>query len=113
MLFWKIEMNVNRSNRNGRKMQDGVTDEIVSVLVEFEQEREVWPFNELFEIVFVRLKEKNTASGGEEMLKLRVYEKLQILGSLGAVKKQGRDYTMLPKIKDFLPRQLLFDDDDD
>jgi len=34
-------------------------------------------FKPLFEIVLLNLRERNAASGGEEMLRLRVYERLQ------------------------------------
>ena len=39
----------------------------------------------LFDIIFLNLRERNAASGGEEMLRLRAYEKLQSLVSQGAV----------------------------
>ena len=42
-------------------------------------------FKPLFEIILLKLRERNAASGGEEMLRLRVYEKLQGLVSQGAV----------------------------
>ena len=44
-------------------------------------------FKALFDIIFAKLRERNAASGGEEMLRLRCYEKLQSLVSQGAVKK--------------------------
>jgi len=39
---------------------------------------------------------RNAASGGEEMLRLRAYEKLQNLVARGAVKKNGKKYKGLP-----------------
>ena len=42
-------------------------------------------FKGLFDIIFSSLRERNAASGGEEMLRLRAYEKLQGLVNQGAV----------------------------
>ena len=39
--------------------------------------RASFEFKPLFDIVLLNLRERNAASGGEEMLRLRVYEKLQ------------------------------------
>jgi len=47
--------------------------------------RASFEFKPLFDIVLGNLRERNAASGGEEMLRLRVYEKLQGLVSQGAV----------------------------
>jgi hypothetical protein len=44
-------------------------------------------FKPLFEIVLVNLRERNAASGGEELLRLRAYEKLQGLVHQGAVNR--------------------------
>ena len=44
-------------------------------------------FTALFTLVHARLRVRNGASGGEEMLRLRVYEKLQGFVSKGMVKK--------------------------
>ena len=44
-------------------------------------------FKPLFEIILLNLRERNAASGGEELLRLRVYEKLQGLVYQGAVKR--------------------------
>jgi hypothetical protein len=44
-------------------------------------------FKPLFEIILVNLRGRNAASGGEEMLRLRAYEKLQGLVSQGAVNR--------------------------
>jgi hypothetical protein len=43
-------------------------------------------------VVYDRLKKRNAASGGEEMLRLRAYEKLQHLVSRNMVKKSGKKY---------------------
>ena len=49
-------------------------------------------FNDLFERVFANLKVRNAVSGGEEMLRLRAYEKLQNLVTRGLVEKLGKEY---------------------
>ena len=64
-----------------RRMPDNVTEELVAVL----SSRASFEFKPLFDIVLLNLRERNAASGGEEMLRLRVYEKLQSLVSRGAV----------------------------
>lgn len=49
--------------------------------------KDSFEFKPLFEIVFTNLRAQNSVSGGEEMLRLRTYEKLHSLVSQGAVKK--------------------------
>ena len=58
--------------------------------------RASYEFKELFDIVHENLRARNAASGGEEMLRLRAYEKLQNLVARGAVKKNGKKYKGLP-----------------
>jgi hypothetical protein len=41
---------------------------------------------------FEKLKIRNAVSGGEEMLRLRAYEKLQNLVTRGLVEKLGKEY---------------------
>ena len=53
-------------------------------------------FKPLFAIVHANLKARNAASGGEEMLRLRTYEKLQNLVHAGLVKKVGKAYRGVP-----------------
>jgi len=50
-------------------------------------------FKALFLIVHANLKLRNAAGGGEDMLRLRAYEKLQNLVLAGVVKKTGKKYT--------------------
>jgi hypothetical protein len=57
-----------------------------------------YEFKELFEVVHAKLKARNAASGGEEMLRLRAYEKLQNLVSRGMVKKDAKKYKGIPKV---------------
>ena len=64
-----------------RRMPDNVTEELVAVL----SSRASFEFKPLFDIILLNLRERNAASGGEEMLRLRVYEKLQNLVGQGAV----------------------------
>ena len=64
-------------------MPDHVTEELVTVL----SSRASFEFKPLFDIILLNLRERNAASGGEEMLRLRVYEKLQGLVGQGAVNR--------------------------
>jgi len=50
-------------------------------------------FKPLFEILLLNLRERNATSGGEEMLRLRSYEKLQSLVSQGAVGRKVNGIT--------------------
>lgn len=60
----------------------------------------MYEFNSLFEAVYENLKLRNAVSGGEEMLRLRAYEKLQNLVSRGMVEKNGKQYRGLDKLKE-------------
>lgn len=64
-------------------MPDTVTEELAAVL----SSRASFEFKPLFDIIMLNLRERNAASGGEEMLRLRVYEKLQGLVHRGAVNR--------------------------
>jgi hypothetical protein len=77
-----------KRTRFSRRLPDHVTDELVNVLVE----KKIFGFNDLFERVFANLKLRNAVSGGEEMLRLRAYEKLQNLVTRGMVEKIGKEY---------------------
>lgn len=74
-----------------RRIVDHVTDELVNVL----SSGETYEFKPLFSKVFEGLKLKNAVSGGEEMLRLRSYEKLIKLASCGLVEKNGKTYRAL------------------
>ena len=82
-----------RKTRFSRRVPDHVTDELVNVLTD----GKTYDFNELFGLVYENLKLKNAVSGGEEMLRLRSYEKLQNLVARGMVKKELKKYTGIPK----------------
>lgn len=86
-----------RKNRYSRRVPDYVTDEIVLVLG---GEDRFFPFNELFDRVYSRLKERSSISGGEEMLRLRTYEKLQNLVTRGMIEKSKKEYKALPKLNE-------------
>src|ERR1700747_1717054 len=81
-----------------RRMPDNVTEELVAVL----SSRASFEFKPLFEIIIGNLRERNAASGGEEMLRLRVYEKLQGLVTQGAVNRTVNGLTK--KYKGVAPR---------
>ena len=66
-----------------RRAPDNITEELVAVL----SSKTTYEFKPLFDVVLENLRERNAASGGQEMLRLRTYEKLQSLVSQGAVKK--------------------------
>ena len=88
-----------RKSAFSRRLPDLVTEELVAVLskkgVSFE-------FKQLFDIIHERLKKRNAASGGEEMLRLRAYEKLQHLVSRNMVKKTGKKYKGLVSLANAL-----------
>ncbi len=67
---------------------DHVAVELARVL----SEGEAFEFKPLFLIIHAKLKARNAAGGGEEMLRLRSYEKLQILVAGGIVTKMGKQY---------------------
>src|SRR6266851_3918500 len=73
-----------------RRAPDNISEELVAVL----SSKASFEFKPLFDVVLLNLRERNLASGGEEMLRLRVYEKLQGLVGRGAV---NRTVTGTPK----------------
>ena len=82
---------------------DLITEELVTVLsgsIAFE-------FKPLFDIIYDNLRARKKASGGEEMMRLRAYEKLQSLVSQGMVKKTitkaGKHYKGLPSLASLPP----------
>jgi hypothetical protein len=87
-------MSTPRRTRFSRRVPDHVTDELVVVL----SNKATFGFNQLFEVVYENLKARNAVSGGEEMLRLRAYEKLQNLVTRGLVEKNGKEYRGLENI---------------
>ena len=71
-----------------RRAVDHVTDELVTIL----SGGETIEFKPLFLMVYQGLKLRNAVSGGEEMLRLRCYEKLLSLAGRGFVLKSGKSY---------------------
>ncbi|YCM43909.1 hypothetical protein V2O64_21605 [Verrucomicrobiaceae bacterium 227] len=90
-------MATTKRTRFSRRLPDHVTDELVNVL---SSDKKLFGFNELFEDVYGRLKERNAVSGGEEMLRLRAYEKLQNLVTRGLAEKDGKEYRGLDRIQE-------------
>ena len=90
-------MATTKRTRFSRRLPDHVTDELVNVLG---SDPKLFGFNELFEDVYERLKERNAVSGGEEMLRLRAYEKLQNLVTRGLAEKDGKEYRGLERIQE-------------
>ena len=72
-----------------RRGPDRVAEELATVL----SKKASFEFKALFLIVHANLRSQNAANGGEEMLRLRTYEKLQNLVQAGFVKKTGKEYT--------------------
>lgn len=79
--------NTRRANFT-RRVVDHITDELVKVLAD----GQAYEFKALFTKVYEGLKLKNAVSGGEEMLRLRCYEKLQTLANRGLVEKELKNY---------------------
>ncbi len=71
-----------------RRGPDRVAEELATVL----SGKASFEFKALFTVVYENLRARNAASGGEEMLRLRAYEKLQNLVDAGVVKKTGKEY---------------------
>lgn len=63
-------------------------DELTEVL----RDNRWFEFNALFLVVYEKLRERKAAGGGQEMLRLRMYEKLQGLVQRGVVEKSGKTY---------------------
>jgi hypothetical protein len=84
-LFSQLVVSSSMSKKPGasfvRRAPDIITEELVKVL----SSKTSFEFKALFDIILSNLRARNAASGGEEMLRLRVYEKLQRLVDQGAV----------------------------
>lgn len=96
-------MATSKKNAFSRRLPDLVTEELVAVLMR----KESFEFKQLFEIVHANLRARNAASGGEEMLRLRAYEKLQSLVARGMVKKTLKQYKGLDSISKALPPPIV------
>src|SRR4249919_3030428 len=87
-------MLMQRKSAFSRRLPDLVTEELVAAL---SKKGSSFEFKQLFVVVHAGLRARNAASGGEEMLRLRAYEKLQNLVQQGQVKKTGKQYRGVPK----------------
>lgn len=67
---------------------DVLTEELVGVF----SGDSTYEFKPLFTLVYGNLQARHSAHGGEEMLRLRLYEKLQRLVQTGGVEKEGKNY---------------------
>lgn len=83
-----------RKSRSSRKAPDLVTNELIVIL----HQAGMLEFNDIFQRTVIVMKEKHMSLGGEEILRLRIYEKLQSLVSSGGLIKKGREYTAQPKL---------------
>jgi hypothetical protein len=95
-------MAISKKNAFSRRLPDLVTEELVAVL----SQKKSFEFKALFDLVHANLRARNAASGGEEMLRLRAYEKLQNLVSRGMVKKTLKEYRGQPNIMMALPQPM-------
>ena len=86
MCYIFVYMAIQKHNAFSRRLP---AEELVFVL----SQKTSYEFKQLFEVVHDNLRRRNAANGGEEMLRLRAYEKLQNLVFRGAVKKSGKFYT--------------------
>ena len=86
-------MPIHKKTAFARRLPDLVTEELAAVL----SPKSIYEFKDLFGIVHENLKARNAASGGEEMLRLRAYEKLQNLVARGMVKKELKKYKGIPE----------------
>jgi hypothetical protein len=88
---------------SSRRGPDLITEELVAALLGSAS----FEFKPLFDIVHDNLRARKKTSGGEEMLRLRAYEKLQSLVSQGMVKKTitkaGKHYKGLASLASFVP----------
>jgi hypothetical protein len=75
-----------------RRGPDRVAEELATAL----SGKTAYEFKALFTIVHANLRARNAASGGEEMLRLRAYEKLQNFVQAGMAKKVGKEYRGIP-----------------
>src|SRR5258708_29294480 len=75
-------------NNFSRRGPDTISEELATVL----RSRDWFEFKALFDIVHSNLRARNAVNGGEEMLRLRAYDKLQNLVSGGIVEKASKKY---------------------
>src|SRR5580765_4569839 len=75
-----------------RRTPDIMTEELCAIL----SQKASYEFKPLFDLIYANLHARNAASGGDEMLRLRAYEKLQNLVYDGVVTKRAKKYRGKP-----------------
>src|SRR6267143_1453577 len=75
-----------------RRTPDIMTEELCAIL----SQKVSYEFKPLYDLVYANLHARNAASGGDEMLRLRAYEKLQNLVHDGMVTKIAKKYRGRP-----------------
>ena len=76
-----------------RGLPDNVTEELVAAL----SNSKAYEFKSLFSVIHAALRARNVATGGEEMLRLRTYEKLQNLVERARSRKPEKKYRGVTK----------------
>jgi len=78
------------ANHSGftRRAPDIMTEELCAIL----SRKASFEFKPLYDLIYANLHARNAASGGDEMLRLRAYEKLQNLVHDGMVTKTAKKY---------------------
>src|SRR4051812_39653545 len=71
-----------------RRAPDLLAQEIATIL----STQSWFGFKDLFDVIYGNLRARNAANGGEEMLRLRSYEKFQNLVAAGVVEKSSKQY---------------------
>src|SRR2546430_2614548 len=85
-----------------RRRPDILSEELVEAL----SNKRAFEFKALFEIIHAKLLVRKAVSGGEDMLRLRTYEKLQSMVYGGSVKKVAKSYTGVASALAVLSLQL-------
>jgi hypothetical protein len=93
---------MNKQSSQIRRRKDYASEELVAALLA----RPTYTFGDVFQVVNERLKARKVSSVGEEMLRLRVYERLQTFVSQGLVKKAGQEYTAVRSAVQALAAQM-------
>src|SRR3954451_5696029 len=75
-----------------RRTPDIMTEELCAIL----SRKTSYEFKPLYDLIYANLHARNAASGGDEMLRLRAYEKLQNLVHDGMVTKTAKKYRANP-----------------
>jgi hypothetical protein len=75
-----------------RRTPDIMTEELCAIL----SRNASFEFKPLYELVYANLHARKAASGGDEMLRLRAYDKLQNLVHDGMVTKTAKKYRGRP-----------------